>query len=137
MRLERQIYVKKMFESKKFPTWFPHSEEFPHFERVGNANFLKIENPRKPQPSRVFAVYSGRESNPHSLNGNRILSPHRHCKFFENWPFSLAFRCKIVHFRTRFPHFFCLTFLLSSANLLILNHTQNENQRYYSSEWSA
>ncbi len=53
----------------------PHFLLLPHFLRSKIMIFLKIKNPRKPQPSRVFAVYSGRESNPHSLNGNRILSP--------------------------------------------------------------
>ena len=71
----RLIFEKRWIEIEKFPTWFPHSEKFPHSRSVENTIFLKTKNPRKPQPSRVFAVYSGRESNPHSLNGNRILSP--------------------------------------------------------------
>ncbi len=62
-------------QSAENRTLKPHFLLFLHFLELGIRAFSKTKNPRKPRPSRVFAMYPGRESNPHSLSGNRILSP--------------------------------------------------------------
>ena len=62
-------------QSPKNRTLKPHFAGKPLFVLGKITDVLKSKNPRKPRLSRVSDVYPGRESNPHSLNGNRILSP--------------------------------------------------------------